>query len=87
MKLSKEFRFFAFLLEGYARYKGISAAEVIEILDEKILQNLYMACMNYIDLYNKNHTITIGCRYSFGSFICACIIAVARYKSAQEISC
>ena len=35
--MSKEFRFFTFLLESYARHKGISAYEVLKILDEKKL--------------------------------------------------
>ena len=37
MKLSKEFKFFTFLLESYAKYKGVTAAEVLKILDEKNL--------------------------------------------------
>lgn len=37
MKLSKEFRFFTFLLESYAFDKGIKASEVLDQLDEKNL--------------------------------------------------
>ena len=35
--MSKEFRFFTFLLESYAKHKGITAAEVLQALDEKDL--------------------------------------------------
>ena len=35
--MSKEFRFFTYLLESYAQYKGTTAAEVLRILDEKKL--------------------------------------------------
>ncbi|MCI9457619.1 MAG: DUF3791 domain-containing protein [Oscillospiraceae bacterium] len=35
--MSKEFRFFTFLLESYAKHKGITAAEVLKALDEKDL--------------------------------------------------
>lgn len=35
--MSKEFRFFTYLLESYASYKNISAAEVLKSLDEKNL--------------------------------------------------
>lgn len=37
MKLSKEFRFFTFLLESYANHKGTSAGDVLKQLDEKKL--------------------------------------------------
>lgn len=37
MKLSKEFRFFTFLLESYAAEKGMTAGEVLQILDDKNL--------------------------------------------------
>lgn len=36
MKLNKELRFFAYLLESYANYKVTSAKEVLKQLDEKI---------------------------------------------------
>lgn len=36
-KLSKEFRFFTYLLESYANYKGVTADEVLAQLDEKEL--------------------------------------------------
>ena len=35
--MSKEFRFFAYLLESYAHHKGMKASEVLRILDEKEL--------------------------------------------------
>lgn len=37
MKLSKEFRFFTYLLESYANYKGTTASDVLAQLDEKNL--------------------------------------------------
>ena len=36
MKLDKEFRFFTFLIESYAKHKGLTATEVLETLDKKI---------------------------------------------------
>jgi len=33
--VSKEFRFFAYLLESYAAHKGLTASEVLQLLDEK----------------------------------------------------
>ena len=33
--MSKEFRFFAYLLESYAAHKGITASEALGLLDEK----------------------------------------------------
>ena len=35
--MSREFRFFTFLIESYARYKQTDASEVLRILDEKKL--------------------------------------------------
>lgn len=35
--MSKEFRFFTYLLESYARHKNTTAGEVLKILDEKNL--------------------------------------------------
>jgi len=49
MKLSKEFRFFTFLLESYACYKGINASEVLKKLDEK---NLTDFVFNMYELYH-----------------------------------
>ena len=49
MKLSKEFRFFTFLLESYANYKGITADEVLSQLDEK---NLTDFVYNMYELYH-----------------------------------
>ncbi len=37
MKLTKEFKFFIYLLESYAAYKDTTAGEVLSILDEKNL--------------------------------------------------
>ena len=44
MKLSKEFKFFTFLLESYAKYK-----EVLKILDEK---NLTDFVYNMYEIYH-----------------------------------
>lgn len=33
--MSKEFSFFAFLLESYAEHKGVSASTILKTLDEK----------------------------------------------------
>ena len=33
--MSKEFRFFTYLLESYAIHKGMTASEVLNLLDEK----------------------------------------------------
>lgn len=49
MKVSKEFRFFTFLLESYAQYKGMSASEVLKILDEK---NLTDFVYNMYEIYH-----------------------------------
>lgn len=35
--MSKEFRFFIYLLESYAQYKNIAAKEILKTLDEKNL--------------------------------------------------
>ena len=35
--MSKEFRFFAYLLESYAAHKNLTASEVLRLLDEKNL--------------------------------------------------
>ena len=35
--MSKEFRFFIYLLESYAQYKNIAANEILKTLDEKNL--------------------------------------------------
>ena len=35
MKLSKEFRFFTYLLESYAQHKNTTAGNVLKTLDEK----------------------------------------------------
>ena len=57
MKLSKEFRFFTYLLESYAQYKGITAAEVLRILDEKKLTDFVY------NMYEIYHTEAIENAY------------------------
>lgn len=47
--MSKEFRFFTFLLESYAIHKGINASEVLKQLDEKNLTNFVY---NMYELYH-----------------------------------
>ena len=47
--MSKEFKFFTFLLESYAKYKGVTAAEVLKILDEK---NLTDFVYNMYEIYH-----------------------------------
>lgn len=49
MKLSKEFRFFTFLLESYANHKGILAGEVLKQLDDKKLTDFVF---NMYELYH-----------------------------------
>ncbi len=53
MSLSKEFRFFVYLLESYAAYKGTTAAAVLESLDEKGLTGLIFS------MYELYHTESI----------------------------
>lgn len=57
MKLSKEFRFFTFLLESYANYKGINASEVLKTLDEKNLTDFVF------NMYEMYHVETIENAY------------------------
>lgn len=47
MKLSKEFKFFVYLLESYAVYKNTTADKILAILDEKQLTN-FVYDMYYI---------------------------------------
>lgn len=47
--MSKEFKFLTFLLESYAKYKGVTAAEVLKILDEK---NLTDFVYNMYEIYH-----------------------------------
>ena len=49
MRLSKEFRFFTFLIESYAREKNMSASDVLKILDEK---NLTDFIFNMYEIYH-----------------------------------
>lgn len=47
--MSKEFRFFTFLLESYAQYKKKTAAEVLNILDQKGLTDFVF---NMYEIYH-----------------------------------
>ncbi len=47
--MSKEFRFFTFLLESYAQYKKKTAAEVLNTLDEKGLTDFVF---NMYEIYH-----------------------------------
>ncbi|MBR4473668.1 MAG: DUF3791 domain-containing protein [Oscillospiraceae bacterium] len=51
--MSKEFRFFTYLLESYAQYKGITADKVLQILNEKNLTDYIM------QMYELYHTEAI----------------------------
>lgn len=55
--MSKEFRFFTYLLESYAQYKGTTAAEVLRILDEKKLTDFVY------NMYEIYHTEAIENAY------------------------
>ena len=55
--MSKEFRFFTYLLESYAQYKGRTAAEVLRILDEKKLTDFVY------NMYEIYHTEAIENAY------------------------
>lgn len=48
--MSKEFRFFTYLLESYASYKNMSADEVLKSLDEKNLTDFVF------DMYEMYHS-------------------------------
>ncbi|MDE6568026.1 MAG: DUF3791 domain-containing protein [Lachnospiraceae bacterium] len=48
--MSKEFRFFTYLLESYASYKKMSADEVLKSLDEKNLTDFVF------DMYEMYHS-------------------------------
>lgn len=52
MRLSREFVFFAYLLESYAAYKDTDAASVLRQLDERDLTD-YVYSM--YDLYHSEH--------------------------------
>ncbi|NBK98902.1 MAG: DUF3791 domain-containing protein [Erysipelotrichia bacterium] len=47
--MTKEFRFFTYLLESYASHKGIKASEVLKKLDEKKLTDFVF---NMYELYH-----------------------------------
>lgn len=47
--MSKEFRFFAYLLESYASHKGTTASEVLHLLDTKRLTDFVY---NMYELYH-----------------------------------
>ncbi len=55
--MSKEFRFFTYLLESYARHKGTTAAEVLNILDQKNLTDFVY------DMYEIYHVEAIENAY------------------------
>ena len=55
--MSKEFRFFTYLLESYAQYKGTTAAEVLRILDEKKLTDFVY------NMYEIYHQKQLKCIY------------------------
>ena len=50
MKLTKEFKFFAYLLEGYAVQKDTTADKILETLDEK---NLTQFVYDMYELYHS----------------------------------
>jgi hypothetical protein len=56
--VSKEMRFFIYLLESYAAYKNMSAAEVLKTLDEKKLTDFVY------DMYEMYHTESINNAYT-----------------------
>lgn len=47
--MSKEFRFFTYLLESYARHKNTTSGEVLKTLDEKRLTDFVY---NMYELYH-----------------------------------
>ena len=47
--MSKEFKFFTYLLESYALHKGMTASEVLRLLDEKELTDFIF---NMYELYH-----------------------------------
>ena len=48
--MSKEFRFFTYLLESYAQYRGTTADEVLKTLKEK---NLTYFVMSMYEMYHS----------------------------------
>ena len=50
MKLTKEFRFFTYLLESYAAYKETTADQILQALDEKHLTQFVF------DMYELYHS-------------------------------
>lgn len=53
MRLNKEFIFFTYLIESYANYKGISAYDVLKLLDDKKLTDFVYS------MYEMYHTEAI----------------------------
>ena len=47
--MSKEFRFFTYLIESYANHKGVSTSDVLKSLDEKDLTDFVY---NMYELYH-----------------------------------
>ena len=58
MKLSKEFRFFTYLLESYAQHKQTTAGEVLRTLDEKKLTDFVF------QMYEMYHSEAIENAYA-----------------------
>lgn len=51
--MNKEFIFFTYLIESYANYKGISAYDVLKLLDDKKLTDFVYS------MYEMYHTEAI----------------------------
>ena len=56
--MRNEFLFFCYLLESYAAYKNMTAAEVLKILDEKGKTDFVY------DMYEMYHTESINNAYT-----------------------
>jgi hypothetical protein len=54
MNMSKEFIFFSYLIESYAVYKNMAAADVLKILDAKKLTDFVY------DMYEMYHSESIN---------------------------
>ena len=50
MNMSKEFRFFTYLLESYANHKNTTAAQMLKTLDEKQLTDFVF---NMYEMYHS----------------------------------
>ena len=56
--MNKEFRFFTYLLESYAKYKNTSAAQVLKTLDDKQLTDFVFG------MYEMYHSEAIENAYA-----------------------